>query len=253
MHHQPTTGLTATQFAILITALNTHLTWIKPAEKPRRLTLTQALKITLISYRHNLTQEALAHLFDVSQPTISRTISTIERALEKVLTPLTRPLKESLKAPHPHLELACPLGKINFSGKHKRAGFNHQVICTLDGKLLAITDPLPGARHDAHTFKAHGLDQLLDVSTLADKGYVGLNLATPTKRRPGQRLSREQKTNNRVLNRLRSVVERGGGGGSGEKLAGSAYWVQAAVELVWAGVFGGAGGCCFWWLVGPYE
>ncbi|MFW0181854.1 transposase family protein [Rothia sp. P5766] len=99
-------------------------------------------------------------------------------------------------------------GKINFSGKHKRAGFNHQVICPLDGKLLAITDPLPGARHDAYAFKAHGLDQLLDVSTLADKGYVGLNLATPTKRRPGQRLSREQKENNRVLNRLRSVVER---------------------------------------------
>ncbi|TFU23915.1 hypothetical protein E4U03_01970 [Rothia nasimurium] len=30
----------------------------------------------------------------------------------------------------------------------------------------------------------------------------------PTKRRPGQRLNRELKTNNRVLNRLRSVVER---------------------------------------------
>ncbi|MDY6052103.1 MAG: transposase family protein [Rothia sp. (in: high G+C Gram-positive bacteria)] len=254
MNHQRTTGLTATQLAILITALNTHLTWIKPAEKPRRLTLAQALKITLISYRHNLTLEALAHLFEVSQPTISRAISTTERALEKVLTSLTRPLKESLKVPGSLVVDGTLIltwnwrsqGKINFSGKHKRAGFNHQVICTLDGKLLAITDPLPGARHDAHTFKAHGLDQLLDVSTLADKGCVGLNLATPTKRRSGQRLSREQK-NNRVLNRLRSVVERGKS--SGEKLAGSAYWVQAAVELVWAGVFGGAGVAVFggWW------
>ncbi|WP_237224527.1 transposase family protein [Rothia nasisuis] len=249
MHHQRTTGLTATQFAILITALNTHLTWIKPAEKPRRLTLTQALKITPISYRHNLTQEALAHLFEVSQPTISRTISTIERALEKVLTPLTRPLKESLKVPGSLVVdgTLVPIwnwrsqGKINFSGKHKRAGFNHQVICTLDGKLLAITDPLPGARHDAHAFKAHGLDQLLDVSTLADKGYVGLNLATPTKRRPGQRLSREQKKNNRVLNRLRSVVERVKS--SGQDLADSSYRVQAPAGLVWAGVF-------FWCGVG---
>lgn len=73
---------------------------------------------------------------------------------------------------------------------------------------MAITNPLPGARHDAHAFKAHGLDQLLDASTLADKGYVGLGLATPTRRKPGQKLSREQKRNNRVLNRLRSVVER---------------------------------------------
>lgn len=100
------------------------------------------------------------------------------------------------------------LGITNFSGKHKRAGFNHQVICTLDGRLLAITDPLPGSRHDARAFRAHGLDQLLDSSTLVDKGYVGLGLTTPTKRRPGLGLLREQKTNNRVLNRLRSVVER---------------------------------------------
>lgn len=82
------------------------------------------------------------------------------------------------------------------------------MICTLDGRLLAITDPLPGSRHDARAFRAHGLDQLLDSSTLADKGYVGLGLTTPTKRRPGLGLLREQKTNNRVLNRLRSVVER---------------------------------------------
>lgn len=109
----------------------------------------------------------------------------------------------------------------------------------LNGKLLAITDPLPGARHDAHAFKAHGLDQLLDVSTLADKGYVGLGLAAPTRRKPGQKLTKEQKKNNQVFNRLRSVVERVKS--SGEKLAGSVYWVQVAVELVWAGVFSGAG------------
>ncbi|WP_369127657.1 transposase family protein [Rothia nasimurium] len=97
-------------------------------------------------------------------------------------------------------------GKRNFSGKHKRARFNHQVICTLTGRLLAITDPLPGARHDAYAFRAHGLEKLLDSSTFADKGYVGLGLVTPTRRKPGQKLTEEQKRNNRVLNRLRSVV-----------------------------------------------
>lgn len=158
----------------------------------------------------------LAHLFDVSQPTISRTISTIEKALEKILSPLVPTLEGNLKAPG-SLVIDGTLmptwnwrsqGKRNFSGKHKRAGFNHQVICTLDGRLLAITDPLPGARHDAHAFRAHGLDEFLDSSTLADKGYVGLGLATPAKRKPAQKLTKEQKRNNRVLNRLRSVVER---------------------------------------------
>ena len=37
---------------------------------------------------------------------------------------------------------------------------------------------------------------------------MGLGLATPARRKPGVRLSREQRRNNRVLNRLRSVVER---------------------------------------------
>ncbi|HCN38732.1 MAG TPA: hypothetical protein DIS77_00270 [Rothia sp.] len=61
--------------------------------------MPQALKITLISYRHNLNQETLAYLFEVSQPTISQTIATVEKVLAKVLEPLNKPLGESLKAP----------------------------------------------------------------------------------------------------------------------------------------------------------
>lgn len=52
------------------------------------------------------------------------------------------------------------------------------------------------------------LSQLLDSLTLADKGYAGLELATPTKREPGQRLRAGVKGNSRVINCLRSVVER---------------------------------------------
>ena len=217
MHHHRTTGLTPTQFATLLTVLKNHTTWTPISRgRPPALTLTQALKVTLLYHRHNLTEELLAELFTASQPTISRAINTIEKALETILKPLNKPLKESLKAPGSLVVdgTLIPtwnwrlLGKTNFSGKHKRAGFNHQVICTLDGRLLAITDPVPGARHDAHAFRAHGLDKLLDSSTLADKGYVGLGLATPARRKPGVRLSREQRRNNRVLNRLRSVVER---------------------------------------------
>ncbi|WP_369127737.1 transposase family protein [Rothia nasisuis] len=108
------------------------------------------------------------------------------------------------------------------------------MICTLDGRLLAITEPLPGARHDAYAFRTHGLDQFLDSSTLADKGYVGLGLATPTKRKPGVKLTKEQKRNNRMFNRLRSVVERVIA--LVLHLAGSAHRLQASVGLVWAGV-----------------
>ena len=125
------------------------------------------------------------------------------------------------------------------------------MICTLDGTLLATTDPLPGSRHDAHAFGAHGLDQLLDSSTLADKGYVGLGVTTPTQRRPGLRLLREQKTNNRVLDRLRLVVER--------VIVQVKTWrvlhtgFRRPLGLVGAGVFFWCGGWCFWLRGTPYE
>ena len=96
MQNHRTTGLNSNQFATLATALNKNLLWNKPATKPRALTLNQALKIALLYLRHNLTEELVADLFEVSQPTISRTIHHIENALLK-LKELKAPALESLQ------------------------------------------------------------------------------------------------------------------------------------------------------------
>ncbi|MDO4252914.1 MAG: transposase family protein [Rothia sp. (in: high G+C Gram-positive bacteria)] len=180
------------------------------------MSLTQALKMTLLYHRHNLTEELLAEIFNTSQSTVSRTITLVERALETILKPAVTPLEKALKVSGSLVVDGTlipvwnwrSLGKTNFSGKHKKAGFNHQVICTLDGKLLVITDPVPGARHDAYAFKHHGLDQWLDSSTLADKGYIGLGLATPARRNKARKASRDVKVVNRFINSRRAVVER---------------------------------------------
>lgn len=65
-----------------------------------------------------------------------------------------------------------------------------------------------GARHDVYAFRFHQLERFLDESTLADKGYVGLGLLTPTQRKAGVRMRAGVKENNRRVKRLRSVVER---------------------------------------------
>ena len=216
MPHQRTTRLSSQQFATVLITSQTRLIWHRPNEKPRKLSLNQTLQMTLIYHRHNLTEELLAGFFGISQSTVSRTIRLREKALHQVLQPLTQPLSKahSITGSLVIDETLIPVwnwrsqGKINFSGKHKRAGFNHQIICTLDGRLLAITDPLPGAMHNAYCFKEHGLDQLLDSSTLADKGYIGLGLATPNKRPAGGQMSRNRTMVNRQIKRLRSVVER---------------------------------------------
>ena len=42
-----------------------------------------------------------------------------------------------------------------YSGKHHRAGFNYQIICTLDGTLLVITGSATGTHHDAFAYQYH--------------------------------------------------------------------------------------------------
>lgn len=74
---------------------------------------------------------------------------------------------------------------------------------------------------------------------MADKGYIGLGLMTPNKRPAGEKLGRNRQAVNRQINRLRSVVERVIANVKG--LACFAFWVQAAVGVLWEGVFGGEG------------
>ena len=107
--------------------------------------------MTLLYHRHNLTEELLAEIFSTSQPTVSRTINLIERTLKTILKPAVTPLEKALKVSGSLVVDGTlipvwnwrSLGTTNFSGKHKKAGFNHQVMCTLEGKLLVITDPVP--------------------------------------------------------------------------------------------------------------
>lgn len=40
-----------------------------------------------------------------------------------------------------------------------------------------------GARYDAFAFNEYGLDHYLEKTTLVDKGYVGMGLLTPIKRK----------------------------------------------------------------------
>jgi hypothetical protein len=101
-----------------------------------------------------------------------------------------------------------------YSGKHKRHGVNMQVLADPAGRLVWASPALPGAVHDLHAARTHGLlDALTDanVMTLADKGYQGAGgtIRTPFKRHhPRPRLSRRQKAVNSSHARVRGIGER---------------------------------------------
>ena len=65
---------------------------------------------------------------------------------------------------------------------------------------------LPGDRLDVHAFRFHRLEQFLDESTLADKGYIGLGLLTPVKHRSGVRMRAAMKKNNRLCSVVKRII-----------------------------------------------
>ena len=96
-----------------------------------------------------------------------------------------------------------------YSGKHKTTGMNVQVVCTLEGELVWISDPVAGARHDVYCLDQSGaLDGLVPDAWTGDKGYVGRGMVTPIKKIEGVELLDWQKAFNTAINQTRAAVER---------------------------------------------
>lgn len=210
-----TTGLNPAQFAELVLRARAVIEWDKGGGRPRKLTLTQAIKLTVIIERHNITQELAAEFYEVSQPLVSTIVNQLEPIIATVLSEFV---------PEPATALAgrvavvdgtlCPCWSWRdhpelHSGKHHTTGHNVQVVCDLNGDIQVISDPSPGSWHDVHAYTDTGLAELVDeTSGIGDKGYIGTNLITPKRKPPGAELSDHDKDFNKSVNTLRAVVER---------------------------------------------
>jgi hypothetical protein len=96
-----------------------------------------------------------------------------------------------------------------YSGKHKTTGHAHQFVCDLFGRLMHISDPLPGSTHDAKATHETELSELLrDDNAIGDKGYIGTGITTPYRKPAGGELLDWQKEFNTAVNKIRYVIER---------------------------------------------
>jgi DDE superfamily endonuclease/Helix-turn-helix of DDE superfamily endonuclease len=215
LRRQRTTGLTSEQFADLCILVRGELgAWDSGRGRPRALSVGQAVKVTVMYYRNNLTEEVLGELHGVSQPTISRVIHRIESIIAEALetyVPEPQEVSDGLVVLVDGTLAPCWSWADTpelYSGKHKTTGHNHQVGASLTGRLLFLTDPLPGRTHDARAFRESKLEYALDISnSVADKGYLGTGMLTPFRKPPGGELLPWQKEFNATVNSLRAVVE----------------------------------------------
>ena len=212
MYH--TTGLTKAQIADLCEKIKTR--GIKPGMRPWPpiLGLRDAVIVTLTYLRRNRVQEEIAEGFGVSQPTISRAISSITPLLVQTLIeyiPSADRLTDGGQYIIDGTLLPCwswASRKDLYSGKHKTTGMNVLVACTLEGRLAWISDPVPGSRHDSHAVKDSSvLDGVDPKDYVGDKGFVGNGMITPFKKPAGGELLDWQKEFNSQVNKIRWVIE----------------------------------------------
>jgi DDE superfamily endonuclease len=211
------TGLTSVQMGELVARLEATGVWDSPGGgRPACSDLANAVTVACCYLRRNLAQAAIAELFGISQPSVSRIIATLEGPIEAVLAeyvPTVEDLPEQLVfcfdgtlAPcwsyqgHPEL----------YSGKHRTTGHNHQVAANaVTGKVAWISDPLPGSTHDKAAFDHHRIAEHVDPArVIADKGYQGTGAITPRKKPAGGDLAKSDHQRNESIGKIRYLVER---------------------------------------------
>ncbi|WP_261571362.1 transposase [Frankia gtarii] len=214
MRYQSTVGLSADEIAEIVGRIEEVLT-SHPTGRPPLMSLTEQVEMVLLLLRRNLPQTVIADLYQVSQPTVSRVYRRLMPLFDKVLC-LHEPAFVDVLANRETLidGTDVPTGnragkKENYSGKRHRQGLNIQVAADLDGTLLAVSDPVPGARHDRKAISECGWEPLLDTTVwTADPGYQGTTATTPTKKPKNDELTDYQKTVNKTISGRRSAVER---------------------------------------------
>jgi hypothetical protein len=209
------TGLSREQLTELTARVHAHLGGFSSKGRRHALGLFRSVALVIVLLRQNSTQAFAGAIFGVSQSTVSRRWD--------LLRPLIAPLLAGF-VPAP-AEIAGTSSVLVdgtlvptwdwkdrddlFSAKHHDHGMNLQVAGLWSGhQLVTVGEPVPGARHDAHAWSASGLaERLADFDIVGDLGYLGLGLATGTRKPPGTELSDDRAQANKVLNQFRARME----------------------------------------------
>jgi hypothetical protein len=212
---EPITGLTDEQLRELAVRVHDRVGGLTSAGRQHCLGLYRSVALVVFLLRENPTQTVAAAVFGISQSTVSRRFEALREVIAVVLADVVPDPAEAAGANTVLIDgtlartwdWACRDDL--YSGKHRDTGFNLQIAATLDGRLLAVGTPIPGARHDTHAFTTCGLaDSLTGADVLADLGYLGCGVLTGTRRPPGGELSDDRAQANTALSAIRAAVER---------------------------------------------
>ena len=218
------------------------------------LSIRVALVLTYL--RLHIPQAAVAALYGATQSDVSRELRRLLPLLrERLPSPVVwrvvaedEPLPEAAQVPSAQIAEGRVLvdateqrvarasdndvRKAHYSGKKKAFTLKTQVVTDADHRFVAISEAMPGAKHDKKLSDElrtterlptgcevdadkgyQGLDQQVQVVTIQDtttgeaRQVPRLTVKTPVKKAKGQALTEEQQAFNHALNAIRVRVE----------------------------------------------
>jgi hypothetical protein len=221
MRYQSTTGLDSVQVTELVARVFQVLSGRGGVAGNWRLGLFRQVELVLFLARQNVSQMVAGDVFGVSQPTVSRIWRRLVPVIGQVLCLSGISLAEAVQGGRLVLVdgTYVPTGnrpghgreveKANYSGKRGCQCLSIQVAADRHGGLLAVSDPVPGARHDAAAIELTGWAPILqDTNWIADTAYTATNAITPVKKPRHRDRHESEKEFNRQVASLRAPVER---------------------------------------------
>jgi transposase len=193
--------------------------WDKRTGRPRELTLREAIIVASGYARQNIIEEVWAEIFDVSQPTISRIITTITPLIDEATEDVRPTAEEAAEAIKDAIALVdgalWPCWSWDghrelWAGKYGTTGHGGLIITNRHGDIVYVSEPAPGCDHDMRKLEESEVSRILAAagSVIADKGFQGSGYITPIKKPQNRKLLSWEHNYNRQISSLRAPVER---------------------------------------------
>jgi hypothetical protein len=96
-------------------------------------------------------------------------------------------------------------------GKYKTTGHGSLIITNLAGRIIFVSEPVPGNQHDMTKLKGSECEVILKTAggAIGDKGLIGTDyIVTPVRKPQGSELYMSEHDYNNQVSSLRTPVER---------------------------------------------
>jgi len=188
--------------------------------RPRELTFREALIVACGYARNNITEEIWAEIFDVGQSTISRCITFLTPLIDQATAGFRPSAEEAAEATRGAITLVDGTlwpcwswadERELWAGKYKTTGHGSLIVTNLTGRIIFVSEPVPGNQHDMAKLKGSECERILEGAggVIGDKGFIGTDYITTPVRKPEHReLYLREYDYNSQISSLRAAVER---------------------------------------------